>query len=122
MKIPILKGRWEKTLGRWAGKAATAIQVVTAGFEIYNAHKRQEAQNRENRQRTLALYQASDNICSEVSNDLTTLLRGAISPIFDERRDSIQNEINDRQLESDDMSRDFDTLNQAREKMMALHF
>ena len=72
MKIPGLKGRWEKTLGNWAGKAAIAVQVLTFLHDTHKAHAEQERMNQENRQQSVELYQAAEQVGDAVASSFIT--------------------------------------------------
>ncbi|MGR5419948.1 IS4/Tn5 family transposase DNA-binding protein [Vibrio sp. PNB22_4_1] len=68
-KITGLKGRWEKTLGQWAGKGVIIVQVLTALWDVYRAGKAQDQQNAQERQAAVSLYQVVDEICSVVKRE-----------------------------------------------------
>jgi GTP-binding protein EngB required for normal cell division len=95
LKIPGLKGRWENTLGQWAGKAAIAVQVATFFYEIYKANADQERENQRNRQQSLELYQAVEQICTTVVSDLTSSVHEVIVATLGEPLKSIQQQIDD---------------------------
>lgn len=69
-KIPKIKGRWEKTLGKWAGKAAGALQVVLAAYEIYQANDEQNKQNRKAQSAALDFNQAVDSIANDIRGSM----------------------------------------------------
>lgn len=71
LKIPGLKGRWDKTLGRWAGKAGPVIQVVIAVAEVGLAHRAQENANGQALNAAMQRNQWVDGVCAEMLSSLT---------------------------------------------------
>lgn len=69
-KVPKIKGRWEKTLGRWAGKAAVALQVVLAAYEIYQANDEENKQNRKAQSAALDFNQAVDSLANDIRSSM----------------------------------------------------
>lgn len=65
-KIPKIKGRWEKTLGNWAGKAALAIQVGLALYEVYQANDEENKQNRKAQSAAMEFNQAVDSVANDI--------------------------------------------------------
>ncbi len=112
LKIPILKGRWEKTLGSWAGKAAIAVQVLTFFYDLYKANQDQNKQNKDERQRTVALYQSVEQICSAVISDMTNSVQALIADTFDEKIKEIQSQLDSISKVNSDVKKDYDYLNQ----------
>lgn len=82
LKIPLLKGCWEKTLGQWAGKAAIIAQVALFVYDIYRANKEQEAENQRNRQRSIELHQVVEEICATVLQDYLQATQQLINEAF----------------------------------------
>ncbi|HIF9179188.1 TPA: GTPase [Photobacterium damselae] len=93
LKIPGLKGRWEKTLGQWAGKAAIAIQVVTFFWDAYSAHSEQEKQNQAQRQQAIEIYQAVEEICNKVNRELTQAVNDMIDAFFNAQRGLLEEQV-----------------------------
>jgi GTP-binding protein EngB required for normal cell division len=94
-KIPGLKGRWEKTLGKWAGKGAIVVQVLTALWDVYQAGKSQDEQNAHERQAAVSLYQAVDDICSVVKREYSSIAEQVIDEILNAQIRAIENEISE---------------------------
>lgn len=120
LKIPILKGRWEKTLGSWAGKAAIAVQVLTFFYDAYKANEEQDKKNKEERQRTVALYQAVEQICSAVISDMTNSVQTLIATTFDEKIKEIQSQLDAISKENSGVKKDYDLLNQLMSDMSSI--
>lgn len=93
LKIPGLKGVWEKTLGGWAGKSIIVIQILKIGFEIFQAGKSQEEQNAQQRQQAVRLYQAVDEICSSVLREYSNVAEQAISGVISAQIHALDDEI-----------------------------
>ncbi|GAB7230948.1 hypothetical protein VrSk94_46430 [Vibrio rotiferianus] len=92
-KIPGLKGRWEKTLGNWAGKGVIVIQVLTALWDVYRAGKDQDQQNAQERQAAVSLYQAVDEICSVVKREYGNISEQVITEILNAQIRALDDEI-----------------------------
>ncbi|HIF9207233.1 TPA: GTPase [Photobacterium damselae] len=93
LKIPGLKGRWEKTLGQWAGRAAIAIQVVTFFWDTYSAHSEQEKQNQAQRQQAIEVHQAVEQICNIVIRELTKSVSDMIDAFFNAQRGLLEEQV-----------------------------
>lgn len=70
------KGRWEKTLTKWAGVGAKrlniAVQVAASTYELYAANRDQNTMNEQERKASLGLHQAVDSISSDIFNAINT--------------------------------------------------
>lgn len=66
LKIPGLKGRWTKTLGRWADKAAPVIQVVAVLAEVAVDYYGEERDVQASQDRTLQRGQWIEEVCSQL--------------------------------------------------------
>lgn len=93
--LPFLKGKWEKTLGAWAGKAAVAIQVATAVYDAYAADKEQEKQNDAQRNHTVQLYRTLDQICSDFYKGIVDDVKKSLGFMFDPQISEISLKINE---------------------------
>ncbi len=120
LKIPGLKGRWEKTLGQWAGKAAIAIQVVTFFYDIYKANADQEYENQRKRQQSTELYQAVDQICSIVTNDMTNAAYEAIMQTFQNQIGVVQQQIDENLATTTTLKADYEKLKQFKQQMSTI--
>ncbi|RZN90097.1 hypothetical protein EXE24_08015 [Acinetobacter johnsonii] len=94
MKIPGLKGRWEKTLGKWAGKGAIAIQVLMAGYELYNAHSEQENANKEIREFEVARYQIINTVLESFYQYLSEYAEGMLKLTYGKKINEIETSLN----------------------------
>ena len=97
--LPILKGKWEKTLGVWAGRAAAAIQVATAVYDAYAADKEQEKQNDAKRNHTVQLYRAVDQICSDFYKGIVDDVKKSLHIMFDPQIAELASLMNDINLQ-----------------------
>jgi len=70
LKVPFLKGRWEKTLGNYAGKFAVGINVLVSAYEVYQGWKSHEKQVEAQRQHTLSAVNKSEEIAGQIRDDL----------------------------------------------------
>jgi GTPase SAR1 family protein len=67
IKIPGIKGRWEKTLGNWAQKAGWAITAVVSIYEIWSASSEQDKLNEQQKKQVVGLHQIVEGIASDIS-------------------------------------------------------
>jgi GTPase SAR1 family protein len=100
-KIPVLKGRWEKTLGKWAGKAAIAIQLATAAWDFYKAGREQDDQNELERQAAVGLYQVVEEVCSAVKRDYSNVAEQVITNILNAKIHVLDTIIEEQICEAD---------------------
>lgn len=71
LKIPGLKGRWEKTFGKWAGKAGPVIQVAIGAVEVGLAHRAQEIANGQALNAAMQRNQWVEGVCTDMLSSLT---------------------------------------------------
>lgn len=119
-KIPGLKGRWETTLGQWAGKAAIAVQAVTFIYDIYSANARQEKENQQRRQHAVELSQAVDQICTMAINDMTTVAHEFITTVLQQKISEVQQQIDARLQANAGLKKDHAQLIQFKQQMSAI--
>ena len=81
-KLPGLKGRWEKTLTKWSGKATVVLQVAGVAWDFYKAGNEENEQNNNERQYAVSLNQAVEEICSKVRQDYTQAVEKSITEVF----------------------------------------
>ncbi|MDN3562081.1 GTPase [Vreelandella neptunia] len=79
LKIPGIKGRWEKTLGQWANKANWTVTVLVSAYEIYSASAEQDKKNEEQQRQTLTLHQLIESIASDIGSAILDESRKLIS-------------------------------------------
>lgn len=72
MKVPYFKGRWEKTLGSWAGKAAPLLQAAVALYDVYSANKEQEKLNKAQQHQAMKMHAALEEIADAIFNQITS--------------------------------------------------
>jgi len=113
LKVPGLKGRWEKTLGNWAGKATVAVKVATFAYETYQAHSEQEKANQEERSRTVELYQAAESICNTVADRYTQSAQELISQCLDVQIADISHQLIDLSAQAGSIKSDYEVLCQS---------
>ena len=120
LKIPGLKGRWEKTLGQWAGKAAIVVQVASFFYDIYKANADQERENQRKRQQSVELYQAVEQICATVVSDMTSSVHEVISNAFMEQIKEIQQQIDVLLNEAGEIKDDLRQIIHLKNQMLAI--
>lgn len=100
LKIPGLKGRWEKTLGKWAGKGAIAVQVLIAGYELYDAHTEQSKNNQQAKEIEIVRYQLIQMILDSFNQNLSDYAETIISDVYNKKLDMLRDSIESIQLKS----------------------
>ncbi|MDQ6961953.1 MAG: GTPase [Mariprofundaceae bacterium] len=66
----LFKGKWEKTLGAYAGKVATVVNILVGAYEIYQAYQSHEDQITAQRQHVLSAKNKSEEIANHLKHDL----------------------------------------------------
>ena len=66
----LFKGKWEKTLGRYAGKFAGIVNVLVGAYEIYQAVSSHNKQVEAQRQHVLSAKNKSEEIVNSLKDDL----------------------------------------------------
>lgn len=122
LKIPPLKGRWEKTLGSWAGKAAVVLQVASAIWDIYSSQKEEEERNAQQRRAILELNQSVENITTDFINDAYQSVGEAINPFFDQQIAEVQHQLNALKSENNALDEAFKTVTQSQTAMLAIQW
>ncbi|MES1954163.1 GTPase [Salinisphaera hydrothermalis] len=91
LKIPGVKGRWEKTLGKWAGdlaKGAKAagwvITAATSAYEVYSASSEQDKLNEEQRRQVLGVHQAIESVANDITSAILVETHEIIGATKDE--------------------------------------
>jgi tRNA U34 5-carboxymethylaminomethyl modifying GTPase MnmE/TrmE len=110
LKIPGIKGRWEKTLGAWAGKAAVAVQVLTFAYDTYKANADQEKENQAKRLRTVELYQAAEAVCELITDRFVQSSYELIGLSFDNEILAITRQLEELSDQSNSLKSDYDKL------------
>nr|WP_240160932.1 GTPase [Burkholderia sp. Ax-1719] len=81
LKIPGLKGRWTKTLGRWADRAAPVIQVVALLAEVGVEYYGEESDVKASQDRTLQRGQWLDEACTQLYSGLMQSVTDVIAHV-----------------------------------------
>jgi len=83
MKVPYIKGRWEKTLGKWAGRAAWVIQIVMVAFDWYAANKKQRKMEEALREHAMAINNFISQVKAELSDNSIEMARSSVNGVFE---------------------------------------
>ena len=78
----LFKGKWEKTLGKYAGRFATAVNVLVGAYEIYQAISSHNKQVEKQRQHVLSAKNKSEEIVDSLKNDLFNSIEGVLNEVF----------------------------------------
>lgn len=122
LKIPGLKGRWEKTLGAWAGRAAVVVQVATFFYDAHQANQAQEKQNQQQRQQTMQIHQATEQVCDSVISLFAESAKEAISEQFDEQIQLVNTKLKAISDQGSQLKTDYARLEELREQMLNFNY
>lgn len=106
LKVPFLKGRWTKTLDKWAGKAAPLLQVALAGFEIWRAHKDEQRANQERLDWEMQRSQWVDDCCTQIQAGLTKAVEALLCELFESVMKPLQEQQTGLRAAADENERD----------------
>lgn len=121
-KIPMLKGRWEKTLGQWAGKAAIVAQIGLAAWDLYQENKAQSEQNEKQRQYVLQLHQTVETICNDFESEALKSVEDAVESYFYQEISHVAEQISQFQQQNNDIARYYDEFNQSQSRLYAFNW
>jgi hypothetical protein len=82
--IPGLKGRWEKTLGKFAGKAAPVLQLALAAVEVGVAHYDESTDNQSRLSLALAHGQRVSDVCKQIQAEIEEGIDTQLKAHFEE--------------------------------------
>lgn len=108
LKVPFIKGRWEKTLGRWAGRAAWAVTAATTAYEIWRASSEESRKNKEMEQQALGLHQYVEDVSASVEGAILEQLSAAIDAIRDQSLAGVDRDIEQWSAQMDERAADFE--------------
>lgn len=98
-KIPGIKGRWETTLGKWAGKAGKvldkALPIVVALGESFLAYKQQKDYERALEDQEREIHSVSQNIVIRLRESIMNNVFYAIKEFFHERINAIKSALSE---------------------------
>ena len=78
----LFKGKWEKTLVKYAGKFAIAVNVLVGVYETYQAISSHNKQVEKQRQHVLSAKNKSEEIADSLKNDLFDSIDGVLNEVF----------------------------------------
>ncbi|AOY98257.1 hypothetical protein BKK81_02325 [Cupriavidus sp. USMAHM13] len=106
LKIPGLKGRWEKTFDKWAGRAGPAISVVVALGQMGLAEMEERRENERARARAIQRSQCLDQISADIFAGLQASLYEAIDGIFAQQAQPVEADLKTAEAEASALERD----------------
>lgn len=117
LKIPLLKGRWDKTLASWGGKAAGVFQVALVAYDVYSAGKREDEANRAERERAISLGQCVEATCTDAQQALYATAQQHIALVFNQHIAELDREANMLLSQQGELEKDRDYLAKAMGKL-----
>jgi len=106
LKIPFFKGRWEKTLGTWAGKAAPVLQLLTAAYEIHSANQKEKKENQLQHNQAVQLHAAIEEVTGAIFTQITDQASEAIRRVRDAGLQQIDAQIDDLTAQANQVDQD----------------
>jgi len=79
----LFKGKWEKTLGKYAGRFATVVNVLVGVYEIHQAISSHNKQVEKQRQHVLSAKNKSEEIVDSLKNNLFDSIDSILKEVFD---------------------------------------
>jgi len=80
----LFKGKWEKTLGKYAGRFATVVNVLVGAYEIYQAFSSHNKQVEAQRQHVLSAKNKSEEIVDSLKIDLFNSIDNILNEVFND--------------------------------------
>ena len=109
MKTPLFKGRWERTLTRWAGhgaKALTAVVYVAVfAYDIYKANKAQQRYEQQQREREETIQREARNMAEDCEREIVSQVSAIAAEFFTPVQSEYENHFL-RMSESSERSKD----------------
>lgn len=84
LKIPFLKGRWEKTFAKWAGKAAPALKILVSAYELFAAHREEKKENEKALNYALQRNQWVEDICAQLGSAMNDGISETVSAVVEQ--------------------------------------
>lgn len=106
LKIPGLKGRWSKTLGGWANKAAPVIQVVAVLAEVAVEYYGEERDVQATQARTLQRGQWIEEACSQLHSGLMQSVTDVVALVQMEELQPVETRRNELRAKSGGLDQD----------------
>lgn len=122
LKIPFLKGKWASTLGKYAGKAAIALQVVLVLFDAYKAGEQEDKLNAQNRQYALELQQATESIATSIISSLDKSVIENIEHCFDGNIEGLEEKINNLKINLSSVQTDLQLAKELNMQLESIRF
>lgn len=86
MKVPLFKGRWERTLTRWAGHGAKALTAVVSvaflAYDIYKANQAQQRYEQQQREREETIKREAKNMAEDCEREIVSQVSTIASEFF----------------------------------------
>lgn len=117
LKVPKIKGRWEKTLDKWAGRAAPLLQIAVAAYEVYRANEEQNKQNRKAQSAALDFNQAIDSVANQIQTSLIKQFQSVIGDMKAAALAPIEKQIDRLRDSKGQIESDLETINAIRTKV-----
>lgn len=111
LKLPGVKGRWEKTLGKWAQKAGWFITAGVSIYEVWSASSEQDKLNSAERKQRLQVQQAVEEAATLLISAVLTESRNLIQTARKQTVEEIDARIGIIVETSDQLTKDYEAAN-----------
>jgi len=78
----LFKGKWERTLSKYAGRFASVVNVLVGVYEVYQAYDSHNKEVAKQRQHTLNVKSESEKIVNSFKNDLVDSVKASLNEVF----------------------------------------
>ncbi|HHS93652.1 MAG TPA: hypothetical protein ENK82_09925 [Campylobacterales bacterium] len=79
----LFKGKWEKTLGKYAGRFANVLTVAITAYEAYQAYSEHEKQVEAQRQHVLSAKNTSEEFAETLKTNVFNSIDEVLENVFD---------------------------------------
>ncbi|WP_025270207.1 GTPase [Hippea sp. KM1] len=109
-KVPGIKGRWKRTLTKWAGKWAQRLVVIFSIVEIGISIKKQMDMEKELRENMIRANSLAREITNEIENNLKSFIEEAINESYGPIEEQLETEILSLKSEKNEVTSRIDCL------------
>lgn len=110
LKIPGIKGKWEKTLTKWAGKGAKVLGIAVSAYEIYSSIKKQQEMENKLKENMIRANSLAREITNEIENNLKSFIEEAVKESYEPIEEQLETEILSLKGQKDDVTNKIECL------------
>ncbi|WP_457561932.1 GTPase [Caminibacter pacificus] len=118
LKVPFIKGKWEKTLSGWAGKIAWGISVAVSIYEVYSVYKKDAEYKEAQIKRTLEIEKISNEIAFDLFEQFKANIDSSVESLYKNIKNSLLEEIRNLENNNSDIISQIECLKDLEEKLI----